>query len=284
MQIAVCCEGLALASNLVGASLANSLTLWANCARVGLDFATSLFALYVTWRVRCDRREKFDYGLGKWENFSALVNVAVMLVALVFLVFRAAQRLHHPQPITGTGPGFVVLLVFMGFNLGLLARFARLHRTASSPVIHAQFVLYRNATAGSVLSLAALAGAWLARSDVVAAYFDVLGAAILAVLMVYGMVKLARQALSALLDEAVEEALQIRIMRGLAESFRDYEQLHRIRSRRSGNRIFIELFLAFDPALPAGKLLERSDHIKAVVEQEVPGAEAWVVPVRPSGP
>lgn len=284
MQIAVFCEGLAFACNLGGALLTDSLTIWANCLRVGLDFATSVFALYVTWQVLRDRREKFDYGLGKWENLSALINVVVMFVALIFLVTRAVHHLKHPEPITGTGPGFAIIIFFALVNLGLLTRFSRLHRIATSPVVHAQLVLYRNATVASFLSITALLGTWFAHNDWLAGYFDIFGAAVLAVLMIYGMVKLARQSLSALLDEAVEEALQIRIMRGLAESFLDYDQLHRIRSRRSGNRVFVELFLEFEPELPVRELLDRSARIKAQVEGTVPGAEVWVVPIRPLAP
>ena len=71
------------------------------------------------------------------------------------------QEFQHPQPVTGTGLGFIVLLSFGVINLLLWRRFHNLCRTAASPVIHAQLVLYRNAAAApllSWLSLLALTG------------------------------------------------------------------------------------------------------------------------------
>ncbi len=279
MQVTVGCEMLAFACSLVGAVLADSLTLWANCLRIGLDLPASLFALYVSHRILRDKKGNFDYGLGKWENLSALINVPMMLVGLAFLAVGALRSFQHPEPITGTGFGFVMLLIFACFNIGLLRRFYRLHQTAKSPLIHAQFVLYRNATAASLLSILTIIGTWIAGAHPAAAYLDILGAAVLAVLTIHGMTILVRQSVSALLDEAVEESLQIRIMRGLNESFHDYRQLHRIRSRHSGDQIFVELFLSFDPDLPASDLIERSTRIKTQVESSLIGSEVWVVPV-----
>jgi divalent metal cation (Fe/Co/Zn/Cd) transporter len=102
--------------------------------------------------------------------------------------------------------------------------------------------------------------------------------ALLAGIILYGMVSLMRQSLAALLDESLEEALQLRIIRGLVEHVADYRQIHQIRTRRSGNRIFIELFLEFEPDLPVHDVLDRSGRIKGVVENLVPHSEAWVVP------
>jgi len=279
MQVTVGCESLAFVCSLVGALLADSLTLWANCLRIGLDLPASFFALYVSHRILRDKKGNFDYGLGKWENLSALLNIPMMLVGLAFLAIGALRSFQHPEAITGTGFGFAMLIVFAGFNFTLLRRFHRLNRQGPSPLIHAQLVLYRNAAAASLLSILTLIGTWIAGNHPAAAYLDILGAAILAILTIHGMTLLVRQSISALLDEAVEESLQINIMRGLNESFHDYRQLHRIRSRHSGGQIFVELFLTFDPNLPARELIERSARIKHQVENSLPGSEVWVVPV-----
>jgi len=277
MILMVGCESLAFVCSLVAALLADSLTLWANCLRIGVDLPASFFALYVTHRIVSGKTGKYHYGLGKWENLAALLNVPVMLIALVFMAIRAVGSLQNPQPITGTGFGLIVLLVFTGFNIALLRRFLRLHREASSPVIYSQFVLYRNATAASVLSILALVATRFAGPTGV--YFDIFGALVLGILTIHAATILLRQSLAALLDEAVEESLQLRILNGLAGSFQDYRQLHHIRSRHSGDRIYVDLFLEFEPEMPACELIERSMRIKKQVEESLPGAEAWVIPV-----
>lgn len=276
----ICCEVVAFACSLAAALLADSLTLWASCLRVGLDLPASFFALYVSCRLLRQREGNFDYGLGKWENLASLINVPMMFVGLVFLAFRAGQSFLNPQPVTHTGFGLVVLVVFGVVNIILMTRFLRLNRENPAPLVHAQFVLYRNAAAASLLSIFALLGARLAGSA--GPYFDIFGAVVLAFLIVQSAVLLVRQSLSALLDEAVEESLQLRIVSGLAGAFPHYRQLHRIRSRHSGNRIFLELFLEFDPDLTVRDLTARSKEIRRQMEHAIPGAEVSVIPCESS--
>ena len=274
----VACEGVAFAISLAAALMADSLTLWANCLRIGLDLPASFFALYVTHRILKGQKGNYDYGLGKWENLSALINVPMMLAGLAFLSLRAAQEFQHPQAVTGTGLGFLVLLSFGVINLLLWRRFHNLYRAAASPVIHSQLVLYRNAAAASLFSLIALTGTRIAGQHPAGAYFDLLGAALLSALIIHGMTILVRQSLSALLDEAVEESLKTRITGVLGDYAHDYLRLDRLRSRHSGNRIFIEVFLEFNPGICSGDLVERSARIKREMEKEIPHAEAWVIP------
>lgn len=277
----VWCEAIAFACVLAAAWPANSLTLWANVLRVGLDLPASFFALYVGGRILRQKDGRFDYGLGKWENLASLVNVPVMFAGLAFLAFRAAQSLISPRPVEHTGFGLLVLLVFAAVNLTLTLRFRRLQREAPSPLTEAQCVLYRNATAASVISLSALTGAHFAGA--VSAYFDVVGAAILAFLIVRSALILLRQSLSALLDEAVEESLQTRIREGLLDISSAYRQLHGIRSRHAGNRVFVELRLEFDPEISVRELLQRSARIRHEIERAAPNSEVTVVPCAGNG-
>lgn len=281
MRSSLLVEASSFVLNLSAALMANSLTLWTNTLRVGLDLLATTFAFAVTRRIARGKDERFDYGLGKWENLSALVNAAVMVAAFFYISYLAVHRLRHPSHIEGAGLGIFVLVIFAGLNFWLFNRFRRLRKKDPSPVVHAQFVLYRNAATASLFSLCAVIGATLSTNETVDMLFDVLGAGVIAVVIFYGMFTLLRQSLSALLDEALEESLQLRVMHALAESFSDYSQLRRIRTRRSGSRIFVDLFLEFPAEISTGDLLTRTADIKQCVENHVPNCETWVIPVRP---
>jgi hypothetical protein len=45
-----------------------------------------------------------------------------------------------------------------------------------------------------------------------------------------------------------------------------------------------DLFLEFPPEISSGEMLARIARIKEHVERDVPDCEAWVIPLRPSGP
>jgi len=272
----VWCEAIAFAFVLAAAWPANSLTLWASVLRVGLDLPASFFALYVSRRILRQENQRFDYGLGKWENLASLLNVPVMFAGLVFLAFRATLAFLNPQPVTHTTFGLVALITFGAVNVALMLRFRRLNLQEPAPLVHAQFVLYRNATAASLLSVLALAGAQLAGPT--GRYFDILGAAILAILILQSAFVLLRQSLAALLDEAVEESLQQLIVRELSGAKKEYRRLHRIRSRHAGGSIFIELALEFEPEISVREMLDRSARIRQTIQKIAPGAEVGIQP------
>jgi divalent metal cation (Fe/Co/Zn/Cd) transporter len=81
-----------------------------------------------------------------------------------------------------------------------------------------------------------------------------------------------------LLDASLSEHLQLRILRQLVERFDDYDRLHKIRTRRSGPRVYVEVFLQFNPALLMGEVQNRIDAITRQITQEIPGTEVVVVP------
>lgn len=272
----VWCESVAFVCTLGAAWLANSLTLWANCLRVGLELPASFFALYVSARILQQRVGKFDYGLGKWENLASLVNVPMMFIGLVFLAVRAVQSLFDPRPVEHTGAGIAVLLVFACVNVALAGRFRGLLRAEWSPLIHSQYVLYRNAACASFFSIATLGAA--AFAGTAGAYLDILGALAMAALIVQSALLLLRQSLSALLDEAVEESVQARIDDELKSAGGDGGRVRRVRSRHAGNRIFVEVRVECDPALSVGGFLRWAGKIRAGILRVAPGAEVTVIP------
>lgn len=282
LVVMVWCESVAFVCTLAAAWVANSLTLWANCLRVGLELPASFFALYVSARILRRQVGKFEYGLGKWENLASLVNVPLMFVGLVFLAVRAVQSLFDPRPVEHTGFGLVVLLVFACVNVALAMRFRGLLRAEWSPLIHAQYVLYRNAACASFFSIATLGVAALAGSA--GAYLDIVGALAMAALIVQSALLLLRQSLSALLDKAVEESIQARIEKELPGSVEHRGRVRRIRSRHSGNRIFVEVEVESDPASSIGGFLQQADNIRAGILRAAPGAEVTVIPCEVSPP
>jgi divalent metal cation (Fe/Co/Zn/Cd) transporter len=68
--------------------------------------------------------------------------------------------------------------------------------------------------------------------------------------------------LPALFDKTLEEELQIVILQELSEFISEYREFYGVRSRRSGSRICIEIFLGFDADRPMGKVQEVSDQFK----------------------
>lgn len=264
---------------LISALLANSVTLWANAARVGLETAVCLFACYAVWKGKRASTESYNYGLGKLENLTSLAAGLVILATFLIVGWNTIERIRDPIPVIGAGFGIGALLFSVVFNVWMFGRFLRLRKVDPSPVTDSQTMVYRNAVVATVLSIVAVATSHFFPDHRWVRYVDPAGAVILCGFLLKSGILLTRRSLDPLLDSALEESAQIEITRQLVLHFESYSQFHRVRTRRSGSHIFIEVFLEFEPALSHGEVVGRMSRLKGSLEASIPGAEVWIVPV-----
>ena len=64
----------------------------------------------------------------------------------------------------------------------------------------------------------------------------------------------------------MEETQQIFILRQLAQHFTEYEGLHCIRSRRSGSRVYVEIFLELAPDKKVGEVMACTERLRKQIE------------------
>jgi divalent metal cation (Fe/Co/Zn/Cd) transporter len=83
-----------------------------------------------------------------------------------------------------------------------------------------------------------------------------------------------------LLDQTLEEELQLVVVRELAEHFHHYEQLHGVKSRRSGGNIYVDIFLEFSGDLPMGEVQDTMDRMKQSLETQIPKSFVNIIPTR----
>lgn len=262
---------------LASALLANSITLWTNAARVLLESTTCFLALYSAWQGRRVSLERYNYGLGKLENLASLFAGFVILATLILVGWNAVERWQEPVAPQGVGFGVGALGFALVWNLFMYLRFSRLKKNDASPVLDSQSVIYRNAVLATVISLVTVGLGLAFRGHAWAAYFDPVGAVLLCGFLLRAGASLTRRSLTQLLDAPLEEAAQLEIMGRLIRHYDSYRQLQRIRTRRSGPVVFIEVFLEFDPALPHGEVLARAERIRRDLEETIAGSEVAVV-------
>ncbi len=72
--------------------------------------------------------------------------------------------------------------------------------------------------------------------------------------IVYSFYGLIKSSLFDLLDRTLEEKYQLIITRELANHYHEYAHFHGVRSRRTGGRVLIEIFLEFDSDQRVGEV------------------------------
>jgi cobalt-zinc-cadmium efflux system protein len=114
LTLALCLIAVFMVVEVVGGIIAHSLALIADAGHMLTDSASLVLALFALRVGKQPADARFSYGRQRYEVLAAFVNGLVLLALSVWIIWEAALRLFHPEPVQG-----LVMLVVAG--AGLLA-------------------------------------------------------------------------------------------------------------------------------------------------------------------
>jgi len=279
VTIGLCMDFLILIPETTAVILSGSATLLSDVIKCANEVLATLFAIMVIRRMKAGGKFTYDYGMGKFETLTRLVTGGVMLVSLCILVIFTIHRLINPEP-------FEMVAAYIGIPLMLVASIADFHhwqkyyrraRKDPSPIMEAQWRLRRAKTFSNLLILFALSLSVLCIQYSWAHYIDPVVSFIIIGFLLFAGYREFSSSLPDLFDKTLDEELQIVILRELASSFNQYHEFHGVRSRRSGSRIYIEIFLGFDPDQTGKEIHDFASFLKRTLEARIAGSVVSVV-------
>ena len=147
----------------------------------------------------------------------------------------------------------------------------------SSLVMQGQLQARRVKLLCSIVVLFTMTIAALSTDNVVVASADAAGSVFVAILMVINGSEMLRTGIPDLLDRSAGKTVRDTVDRVLAESAGDYQRLDRVRSRRSGRVVFVEIALSFEPGLTIAEVNRRIDALKHSMAQEIEHADISIL-------
>jgi ferrous-iron efflux pump FieF len=248
-----------------------------------LDYGRVIISSLLGWRilrsVRKGRAYGFDYGTGKLQTLGGMAGAVLYVVTMLIMAGLSIRHLMHPiELVTSfTMLGALFQLCAFAVSTWLWIRKHRLARAAFSPVMEMQ---WRASRAGALSCLGVFLGLILTlalRRFTWSVYLDPICALVFIIYTLISFIPVLANGINDLLDKTLQEDLQLRIDRHLADNFDDYAGFHGVRSRRSGGRIFIEIALSFRHDQPVGKAVETSERLRRGIESDIPGSQVNVV-------
>lgn len=275
----LCMDFFILIPETVAVILSGSATLLSDVIKCANEMLATAFALLIIRRVTLGGKFSYDYGMGKFESLTRIITGGVMLVSLCILLVFTTYRILHPEP-------FDIDAAIIGIPLMVLASIADSYhwrtyhcraQKAPTPIMEAQWRLRRAKTFSDLLILLALVLSVLLAPYHGAEYIDPVASFIIIGFLLLAGYREISSSLPDLFDKTLEEELQLLILRELAMSFDKYHEFHGVRSRRSGSRIYIEIYLGFDPEQRAGEVQEFAVTLKRSLESQIPGSVVSIV-------
>ena len=252
--------------------LTDSVGLLSDAMESLVNLAGAGFALLMVGVAQLPADQRHPYGHTKAEYFSSAFEGLLILIAAVVIVWAAAPRLFQPQPLQQLGWG-LGLSVFSSVLNGLLAWLmwdaAKKHRSIALEAGARHLITDVWTSAGVVIGLAAVTlTGWLV--------LDALVAIGVALNILREGLYLVWDSAQGLMDEAVGPEVLAEIQKTLAGFEHPAIRFDHMRTRRSGQRLFVNLHMH----LPASWSLGRAAALRASVElalmSAVPGLRVTI--------
>lgn len=263
----------------LGALLAaSSSVLLADFLKTALECVAVLLAWLSLRRIIHGRNEAFDFGLGKLESLSSVFVGVLMALGVLVIVANAVRNVLSPGHISGLGVyiSAVAQVVFGVVNARMALQAHRLATASPSPIITAQRQLFSSRAFGNGFILLSLALSLWLHDRAWSVYIDPVASLVIAGFIAFSAFGVFTNSFNDLLDRTLDEEQQIIIMSELAAHFDEYENLHGIRSRRSGSHVFIEIFLECDPERKVGEVQAFMDRLRHAVEGRIANSRVIV--------
>ena len=226
-----------------------------------------IFAYTVMWRLHRGKLHDLEFGGGKLEQIANLVTGIGMLGGAAWIASKAMAIVGgHGEVGAPLGLALAAIVGALNAYINFVAWDA-MRRAAvgdSSLVMQGQLQARRVKLLCSIVVLFTMTIAALSTDNVVVASADAAGSVFVAILMVINGSEMLRTGIPDLLDRSAGKTVRDTVDRVLAESAGDYQRLDRVRSRRSGRVVFVEIALSFEPGLTIAEVNRRIDALEAL--------------------
>ena len=260
----------------LGAGLAShSLGLVSEALHSGTDLVAALLTFFAVGVAVRPADVSHQYGHGKAEHLAALAEAAILVLASVFIAWRALTHLvgGRESHVEATWYAFLVIGIVIIVDLSRTIVLWRASRRYRSAALASNALHFGSDLAGSVAVLVGLVLVYegYRRADSAAALF-------VAVLVLLAAARLMKRNVDVLMDRAPADAEQA--ARAAIAGIHPPVSLERLRMRQAGPRQFMDVVISVPPGAAVGQGHAAADRVEAALAGALPGSDV-VVHVEP---
>jgi cation diffusion facilitator family transporter len=253
----------------------NSLGLVSEAVHSGMDFVAALLTFFAVGVAVRPADVAHQYGHGKAQHLSALAEAGILVLASLFIAWRAITHLvgADTTSVEATWYAFAVIGIVIAVDLSRTLASWRTARQYGSAALAANALHFASDLAGSgaVLVGLVLVSAGYARADSAAALF-------VAFLVLAAAARLMKRNVDVLMDRAPADAEEA--ARAAIAGIEPAVSLQRLRMRQAGGRQFADVVIAVPPGAAVGQGHAAADQVEEALEAVLPGSDV-VVHVEP---
>ena len=255
-----------------------SVSILSEAIHSGIDLVAALIAWWAVRASSAPADDEHQFGHGKFENLSGVIEALLILVAAVWIVVEAVKKLIHPTALQGTSLGVAVMAVSSIINYFVSNWLMRVGRETDSIALKADAWHLRTdvyTSAGVMTGLAVIAIAQRFAPDRSFAWIDPVVALAVAVFIVKAAAKLTIDAARDLLDSRLplEELGSIEAYMRARDDVLGY---HDLRTRKAGGWRFVEIHLELPPEMTVRDSHAIAHSVSLEIQERLPSTSVMV--------
>ena len=248
--------------------MTNSVSLLSSLMDSFFDLLASLVTMLGVLHAATPADENHRYGHGKIEALAALAQAVFVLGSSLFLVVESVRRFITPEAVRDAEIGIGVMLLSIIMTGALISFQKYVVRKTKSVAIAADRLHYT----GDLLMNAAVIAALLLATYTGWSYFDPLFALLIVGVLLRGAWGILMSSSDILMDKELPEADRRRIEE-IATSHPHVESIHDLRTRSSGNHLFIEFHIEMDGSMTLSRAHDITEELEKKLYAAFPKAE-----------
>lgn len=252
----------------IGFLLTNSVAILSSLIDSTFDLISSVVNFWAVSHSLVPADAEHRFGHGKAEPLAALVQAAFVCGSAILLLVESASRVARPQEVMAGSLGIIIMLSATIITLGLVGFQKFVVKRTGSVAISADSLHY---TGDLFLNFSVILALFLS-TKVQLLWADTLIAIIIAIFLLWNAIKIARQAISVLMDEELS-ADQRQKIKDIALSHKCVHDVHELRTRSSGLNTFIQMHIVLDADLSLLEAHNIADDVELLLIKVYPRSD-----------
>ncbi len=261
------------------ALLSGSLLLMSDIIDYLKSITSALIAYNIIKKIEKGKFYEYDYGHGKVESLGGLSGTIIFILGLLFLAGFSVQRIISPSVLERDFVWIGIILQAGGFvvNTLLWLHNKKIAIESKSPLMEMQWRINRADAVSALGVVFCLLASNLFNAYSFSVYIDPIATLIFTLYLIISFIPSLKSGFIELLDKTIEEEFQMIILKILAKHYDAYSNLHAIKSRKSGNKIFIDIILSFHGHLRMDEVVTAVRNIKTETENQIPSSNVNII-------
>lgn len=225
----------------------------------GLDLIAAIIAYIAVKQSNNPPDEEHNFGHGKIENVSGAIEALLIFLAAALIIWEAFDKLYHPNAMPKVDLGIAVMGLSSIVNWFISCRLMKVAKETDSLALEADAWHLRTDVYTSLGVLVGLVLIRITNQPILDPIFAI-GVALIIIKAAYD---LSSQALEDLLDKKLPDSEEMILKEVIQERCPKVIDFHNFRSRKAGNRRFVEFHLV----LPNQMTLQEAHYICDKIEE-----------------